>query len=381
MPRALRLHRWFPTDPGYAPFGIAALRGLNGVPLALVAGLGLVLALQRVFRGLTMGEPWLDTLWRPLAGILQLEAAFLPLLAFVAWALNRSADTPRLRRLLMLAGAVLAGSLVFAAVWSTSFCVVGRTTWSQGECALFHNGQAHVALGLLWGGLVAALLWYDRREREAAHALAETRLRRIDVDRQETEARLRTLQAQIEPHFLFNTLAHIQRLQQVDAPRGRVMLASLIDYMQAALPRMRDQQATLRREIELVRAYVNVQQIRMGDRLRADFDVPDALLDARLPPMIVLTLAENAVKHGLSPKREGGLLQVSARRLADGRLEVEVCDDGVGLRVGSGSGTGLANTRARLAAHHGGDAALVIGSRPDGPGVRAAVVLPFEPAP
>jgi hypothetical protein len=375
---ARRLAGLLPTDPEYAPFGIAALRGLGVMPLALVAGIGLALALQRVVRGLMQVESWWATVWRSAMTVLQAEVAYLPMLVLLVLALNRAG--PGARRVLAMALALAVGVGVCWIVWGPLFCVAGRADWSDPTCTLFSDASwsfANVWLSLFWGSLLAALLWFDRREREASRRLAETRLARIEFERQETEAQLRALQAQIEPHFLFNTLAHVQRFQQVDATQGRAMLASLIDYMRAALPQMREPESTLRRELALVRAYAGVQQIRMGERLRFEVDVPDDLLDLRVPPMIVLTLAENAVKHGLSPRREGGLLRIAARRDGSDVL-VEVVDDGVGLRLGSGSGTGLANTRARLAARYGRAAALAIGNNADGPGVRAELRIPAE---
>jgi sensor histidine kinase YesM len=249
----------------------------------------------------------------------------------------------------------------------------------------FHNPSlmrpvvAGGTLGLvLVGSLAVAPIYLRRRRQAAARDLRDAKLRRVNAERQETEARLQSLQAQIEPHFLFNTLAHILRLHQVDAPRGRAMLQSLTEYMRSALPQMRGQKDfTLGNELALARAYVNVQQIRMGERLRVEIDVPAALMQARVPPMTVLTLAENAVKHGLGPKGEGGTLRIEAS-LQGEVLEVAVCDDGVGLRLGAGTGHGLSNTRSRLAAAYGSRAALEIGNRPAG-GVRAVLSLPFAP--
>jgi hypothetical protein len=161
----------------------------------------------------------------------------------------------------------------------------------------------------------------------------------------------------------------------VQPQQGRAMLRNLIDYLRSALPQMREPESTLGRELALARAYLNVQQIRMGDRLRVEIGVPHDLLDASLPPMMLLTLAENAIKHGLGPKREGGTLSISARRVND-RLEVEVSDDGVGLTIGAGTGRGLSNTRARLATMFGANGALNVDNN-DAGGVRAVLVLPF----
>jgi two-component sensor histidine kinase len=382
MPLPAPLARFLPDDPGYAPFGWAPLRGLNMVPALLVAALGASLALQRMLRGLLHpGDTLWNSAWRSAMTVVQFELLFMPLLVLLFMALNRWADGARTGSPLAgIAAAVAAGAGVFAVLWPPSFCVTGRVDWGDAQCQVVVRSPvtlSHFVMALLWGGLIATILWFDRRGRALARAVADTRRRRIEIERIETETRLRALQAQIEPHFLFNTLAHLRRFQASDPEQGQRMLSSLIDYMRAALPQMREPESTLRRELALTRAYADVQQIRMGDRLRVEIDVPEALLDASMPPMLVLTLAENAVKHGLGPKREGGTLRIEARRV-DGQLEVAVLDDGVGLRLGSGHGRGLANTRSRLATQFGAAAALAIGSNEGGPGVRAALWLPLR---
>jgi signal transduction histidine kinase len=384
MPLPAPFARFLPGDPGYTPFGWGPLRGLNMVPVLLVAALGVSLALQRLLRGLLHpDDPLWNTAWRSAMTVVQFELLFMPLLMLLFIALNRRADSERTdRHLAGVVAAVVAGAGIFAVLWPPSFCVTGRVAWGDSHCQVVVRSPvtlSHFVMALLWGGLIATILWLDRRGRAAARAAAETRRRRIEFERVETETRLRALQAQIEPHFLFNTLAHLRRFQASDPEQGQRMLSSLIDYMHAALPQMREPESTLRRELALTRAYADVQQIRMGDRLRVEIDVPETLLDASMPPMLVLTLAENAVKHGLGPKRDGGTLRIEARQV-DGRIEVAVLDDGVGLRVGSGPGRGLANTRSRLATQFGAAAALAIGTNAGGPGVRAALWLPLRRA-
>jgi sensor histidine kinase YesM len=247
----------------------------------------------------------------------------------------------------------------------------GFYTWASARLA------SVVLEAVAFGCLAAAPIYLRRQRQERIRALRETKRQRITADNQQTEARLRSLQAQIEPHFLFNTLAHIVRLHQVDAQKGRSMLQSLTGYMRSALPQMRESDCTLARELAITRSYVEVQQIRMGDRLRVEVDVPEALMDANVPAMTVLTLAENAVKHGLGPRREGGTLRIEASVQGE-MLEIAVCDDGVGLQLGAGTGHGLSNTRSRLEAAYGSRASLEIENRAVG-GVRAALVLPFVP--
>jgi LytS/YehU family sensor histidine kinase len=198
------------------------------------------------------------------------------------------------------------------------------------------------------------------------------------MDRETTEARLQMLEAQIEPHFLFNTLAHVKRLYETDRHAGVRMLRNLKDYLSIALPQMREGAPTLGREIDHVIAYLGIQQIRMGRRLAYGVDVPTSLRDVRVPSLMVLTLVENAVKHGLTPLPQGGRIDV--RVTANGAsLRIDVDDTGRGFAKSQGGGTGLANIRARLASTYGPVPRLSLALKQRG-GVTATIELPFEPA-
>ena len=231
---------------------------------------------------------------------------------------------------------------------------------------------------LEWGLVVAAYYFIERSERRAA-GLREAELERHRMEAQMLEAHLQAVQAQVEPHFLFNTLAHIQRLYQTDPTRGRSMLDNFCSYLRAALPQMRGSCSTLGREVELARAYLDTQRIRMGRRLRVDVTIPDDLLGASFPPMMLLSLVENAIKHGLNPMREGGNIGIAAES-ADGMLRVTVADTGAGLskvELGGGDGVGLSNIRSRLATLYGGRAQLALrGNAPHG--VVATVEIPLR---
>jgi LytS/YehU family sensor histidine kinase len=194
------------------------------------------------------------------------------------------------------------------------------------------------------------------------------------------EARLCALQAQIEPHFLFNTLANVKRLYETAPSRGREMLSSLINYLRAALPTMREPGSTLAREIELVRSFLTILQMRMGERLQFSVEAPVELSDVRVPPMVLPTLVENAIKHGLSPLPEGGRIDIRARSEPSGQLVIEVADNGAGFSASGGSGVGLANTRSRLAALYGAEASLSL-SMATPRGVVASVRLPLQTEP
>jgi len=226
-------------------------------------------------------------------------------------------------------------------------------------------------------GVVIASTWlYLRTEAEHAEALDRCAVDAAKMDEQTAEARLQLLEAQIEPHFLFNTLATVRRLYEVDRPSGARMLANLKAYLANALPQMRMAASTLGREVDHATAYLRIQQIRMGPRLDFDVDVPPALRDVRMPSLMLVTLVENAVKHALSPLPEGGRIDLRAT-LADGRLEVKVSDNGRGFAKSSGGGTGLANIRARLATQFGSNARLSLAlNSPNG--VIATLELPEQ---
>jgi LytS/YehU family sensor histidine kinase len=192
------------------------------------------------------------------------------------------------------------------------------------------------------------------------HADVETLQRHL------AEAQMATLQAQVEPHFLFNTLALIGQLIETDPPQAARIHMHLIDYLRATLPQMRASGGgTLGRQVELSRAYLAIMQARMKERLSVSVDVPASLNGAQFPPMMLLSLIENAIKHGLEPKVAGGHIAIRAV-LAGATLQVDVQDDGVGFDLHAGDGIGLANIRERLKLLYGGRAALVVEAPLDG---------------
>ncbi len=184
------------------------------------------------------------------------------------------------------------------------------------------------------------------------------------LKRQVIEARMAAMQAQVEPHFLFNTLASIDHLIETDPPRASTMQKNLIALLRASMPSMRDSnpaQHNLGREMAVIRPYLEILKVRMEDRLQAKIDVPNGLLSAEFPPMMIQSLVENAIKHGLEPKAEGGTLTVSAE-IVDGRLAVAVADTGLGFGRAdtAGTGIGLTNIRERLKLLYGDKASMVV---------------------
>ncbi|MGM9483592.1 sensor histidine kinase [Roseateles sp. NT4] len=205
-----------------------------------------------------------------------------------------------------------------------------------------------------------ALDYHQRGRRQQADA-ESLRLDEQEQARQLDAARAALLQAQVEPHFLFNTLAHLRRLAHTDARAARAMLAELRLYLAAALPELRQAETSLAREIELVTAFLALHQRRIGpERLTLRYEVAPGLGDVVVPSTCLLTLAENAIKHGIGPQVEGG--EICVRALPDpdepDLLRLEVADTGAGMGSSSGSGTGLATLRARLASAYGSAARL-----------------------
>ena len=228
----------------------------------------------------------------------------------------------------------------------------------------------------LMAAVLAAMYWLWRsmaRTREAAEREA---LRALDGERRLAQARLAALQSQIEPHFLFNTLATVRRLQRTGPNEGAAMLGSFIGYLRQTMALLDRNEVRLESELALVREYLAVIKVRMSGRLQVQIDVPPALGHVLLPPLALTTLVENAVKHGLTPAPAGGALAVVARETPDG-FEIAVADTGVGFggaKTG-GSGLGLSNVRSRLQALHGNRAQLVVAAnRPTG--VVATMRLP-----
>jgi signal transduction histidine kinase len=219
-----------------------------------------------------------------------------------------------------------------------------------------------------------------KRRAELTANVATQRADTEQLERAVLEARMEALQAQIEPHFLFNTLASIDQLIQTDPPRASAMQKSLIRYLRSAMPQMRESsRPTLGQQVDLSSAYLEIMAVRMEERLQPVVNVPEGLKSAIFPSMMLQTLVENAIKHGLEPKAEGGRLEINAE-VVDGQLAVHVLDTGKGFAPNAGGGVGLANIRERLKAMYNGRAELVISVPPAG-GTCATIKVPYEVAP
>ncbi len=218
-----------------------------------------------------------------------------------------------------------------------------------------------ITMGLGIGFGCMAVWVYVFRERESRHAaqLARGEAERHQLEKNVLQAQLALMQAQVEPHFLFNTLANVQHLVETDPGSASRMLESLIQYLRAALPRMREEVTSVGREADMARAFLEITRMRMGSRLDFAFDVPEALRERPFPPMMLISLVENAVKHGVDPCCECGSITVSARE-EGGKLRFSVADTGEGISTKKGTGVGLANIRQRLKALYGSSARLIL---------------------
>ena len=233
-------------------------------------------------------------------------------------------------------------------------------------------------------GLVVMTLLVEHRERLARvkREHNEARLRAETIERQALQARLRLLQAQIEPHMLFNTLANLQGLIALDPARADTMLDQLIQYLRATLGATRADTTTLGEEFAAMEAYLGLMQVRMGERLAYRLALPPELRGARLPPMLLQPLVENAIVHGLEPAIDGGEVVLSAEA-RDGLLDIRVCDTGIGPAAAAtdrkGGGVGMDTTRERLRVLYGERASLIL--TPGAPnGTLVQLTLPMETA-
>ena len=236
------------------------------------------------------------------------------------------------------------------------------------------NGSGLV---LILGGGGFALISYLTERRRLADYASKRELDAMREQRDEAELRLSVLQAQVEPHFLFNTLASVRSLVATDPRRAAATIDAMADYFRSTLPSLNpggESSSTLGRQVDICTRYLDLMNIRTDDRIRIGVDVDPAARKLFFPPLVLLTLVENAVKHGVGPKPGPVAVTIGARLRGDGSLEVAVEDDGAGLSTGESHGMGLANVRAQLRNLFGSGAALSIANRPGG-GTRAAIVI------
>jgi signal transduction histidine kinase len=240
------------------------------------------------------------------------------------------------------------------AYWATTG---GQPDFGNNQRRLIGYGQL-TGVAMFFAPWIALGAMVRQREAFVRDQALAFELERSKLERNALDARLRLLQAQVEPHFLFNTLANVQALVDAGSPQASKVLASLIAYLRAAVPRMHEPATTLGQELQLVRAYLELMRMRMPDRLEFELRIEPGARSMECPPMTLLTLVENAVRHGIDPSEEGGRIDIDVR-LRDRRCQVRVTDTGVGLQPeSSGLGTGLSTLRERLQLTFGNDAHL-----------------------
>lgn len=216
-----------------------------------------------------------------------------------------------------------------------------------------------VGISMLFGCIITYFFYSRERLSASAQMIQEERIKRLSSEKQVLEAELKRLQAQIEPHFLFNTLSNILSLMDTDPETARSMQLNLIQYLRAALGLTRNRTTTLGQEFELITAFLEIYKIRMGARLRYSLQLPEALRDRPFAPMLIQPLVENAVVHGLEPRIEGGEISVRVSK-SGSLLRLEVSDTGNGLGSHQGPGLGLANVRERLDLMYGSRGRLIV---------------------
>ncbi|MYM80945.1 sensor histidine kinase [Duganella sp. FT50W] len=264
---------------------------------------------------------------------------------------------------------------------------VGNLIWKGVDPIKVLKHPGILMQALIVAAIVAFLMYLVRKaaERRAALAVAEAQQKEFAAAsaRMLAEARLRALQAQIEPHFLYNTLANVVSLIGPQPARAQNMLERFIDYLRASLAASRSDEVTLASESTLIAAYLDVLAVRMGERLRYRIDVPDELRHFRIAPMLLQPVVENAIAHGLEPKVEGGEIVVSAR-IEGEHVAVRISDTGAGLNENAprkpGGGVGLSNLRERLRSLYGPSAKVeLLENNPCGMTVR--LMLPLNASP
>ena len=251
-----------------------------------------------------------------------------------------------------------------AAYWLTTG---GDAQWTQSADSAdrIESTMVLAVVGVFFGGLLALVAMLSEREALARARGLALELVNSELARHEVDARWRLLQAQTTPHFLFNTLATVQALVNSGSPKASALLASLIAYLRAAVPHAGETLSTIAKEVEMARAYLEIMRMRLPDRLSYAVDVMPAAHAVRCPPMMLLTLIENAVRHGIDPSEEGGSIRAQIT-LTGGRCMISVRNTCPVDRVqGDGLGTGLQSLRDRLRLSYGGSAELEVNAEDD----------------
>jgi LytS/YehU family sensor histidine kinase len=262
---------------------------------------------------------------------------------------------------------------VFGSLLAVVILGLPMITVFQGRPALLFQ---LVCIGILFGAIITYFFFSQERMAQTRNQMQEERIKRLDSEKRAIETHLKLLQAQVEPHFLFNSLSTVMSLVDTDREKARRMLTDLIHYLRVSLSKTRAEKSTIAQEMEMARAYLDIHKIRMGDRLKYRFHVEDGLGEESIPPMLLQPLVENAVKHGLEPSVNGGEVAITLER--DNRaIRVTVTDTGKGLEQTGDAGFGLASIRDRLRSLYEDKGMLLLEeNRPRG--LKATIEIPHD---
>jgi len=273
---------------------------------------------------------------------------------------------------------ILKAIRVAVALITGSLCgsFLGAAASGMGPAVIFekHDLLQLLILGVMFGSIITYFFSSREQIAESRAQVQEENIKRLTSEKKAAEANLKLLQAQIEPHFLFNTLSNVVSLLDTDPPKGKSMLVDFIQYLRASLSKSREEKVTLGQEMEMIRAYLSIFKVRMGDRLKYRIDLPDNLKTILFPPMLIQPLVENAIKHGLEPKVDGGEILIRGIE-KDGILQLGIADTGMGFKAEREAGMGLSNIRERLLSLYGNRGRLIL-EETSPRGLKATIEVP-----
>ena len=254
---------------------------------------------------------------------------------------------------IMVALALLIGTLI------GSFLGILVSGLSSSDIYGRHDLIQLLILGVMFGSIVTYIFSSRSQIAQSQARIQEEKIKRLTSEKKATEANLKLLQAQIEPHFLFNTLSNVLSLLETNPKKGKSMLVDFIQYLRASLSNSREEQTTLGQEMEMIRSYLGIFKVRMGDRLNYNIDLPKSLEAIFFPPMLIQPLVENAIKHGLETRVDGGEIRIRGIE-KDDILRLEVVDTGDGFKEERDSGVGISNIQERLQSIYGPKGRLIL---------------------
>jgi sensor histidine kinase YesM len=288
--------------------------------------------------------------------------------ACVLAALHGIKNTRPILQAIMVAAALLIGTLI------GSFLGILVSGLSSSDVFERHGLIQLLFLGVMFGSIITYIFSSRAQIADSEARIQEEKIKRLTSEKKAAEANLKLLQAQIEPHFLFNTLSNVLSLLDTNPNKGKSMLVDLIQYLRASLSKIRREKATLGQEMEMINAYLSIFKVRMGDRLQYKIDLPKNLAAVSFPPMLIQPLVENAIKHGLEPKVDGGNILIRGEE-QNGMLRLQVIDTGEGFKAERDAGMGLSNIRQRLLSMYGNRGRLILEEcRPHG--LKATIEVP-----